>query len=181
MFEGECAPPALAELGERICILGPSGSGKSTLAEAIARKLRCEAVHLDRLFHLPGTDWIARPYSEFVQLHAEAICGERWVMDGNYSNLLPHRLQRATGVIVLDVSTGTSLLRYLRRSWFGRERSGGLEGGLDSVKWDMLRHIAVATRANRRRYARMFAELELPKVRLGSVREIARAYREWGL
>src|SRR6516225_11108594 len=36
----------LADLGERICILGPSNSGKSTLAETIARKRGLELIHL---------------------------------------------------------------------------------------------------------------------------------------
>ncbi|HUA80436.1 MAG TPA: hypothetical protein VL997_08700, partial [Dyella sp.] len=74
----------LHELGERICILGPSNSGKSTLANAIARKRGWLAIHLDQLFHLPGSDWIPRPLDEFVALHDEAIQGDTWVMDGNY-------------------------------------------------------------------------------------------------
>lgn len=173
--------PPLASLGDRICILGPSNSGKSTLADAFAQKLACEVFHLDLFRHLPDTDWVERPDGDFRQLHDEAILASRWVMDGNYSSLLPQRLARATGLIVLDVSTGTSLVRYLRRSWFEPARIGGLQGGQDSVKWGMLRYITVDTRPNRRRYAQMFAESDLAKVRLGSVRAIARAYRTWEL
>lgn len=55
-----------SELGDRICILGPSNSGKSTLADAIARKRHLSTVHLDQLFHLPNTDWEARPRDEFI-------------------------------------------------------------------------------------------------------------------
>ena len=51
----------LDELGPRVCIMGPPCSGKSTLADAIARSRGQEAVHLDRLHHLPGTDWVPRP------------------------------------------------------------------------------------------------------------------------
>ncbi|WP_198137576.1 hypothetical protein [Terriglobus sp. TAA 43] len=101
----------LSELGERICILGPSNSGKSTLADAIARKVDLQAVHLDQLHHLPHTNWVPRPASEFLALHDEAIAGERWVIDGNYSIHFPQRFLRATGIIVLDVSTLTSLFR----------------------------------------------------------------------
>jgi hypothetical protein len=55
-------------------------------------------------------------------------------MDGNYSRrCLPQRLERATGIILLDVPTVTSLVRYLRRSWFERNRRGFLEGGKDHV------------------------------------------------
>ena len=34
-------------------------------------------------------------------------------MDGNYSRCLPRRLARTTGMILLDVSTATSVLRYV--------------------------------------------------------------------
>jgi adenylate kinase family enzyme len=172
----------LDDLGTRICILGPSNSGKSTLAAAIARARDLKAVHLDQLFHVPNTDWEMRPREEFITLHDEATGGEFWVMDGNYSICLPRRLERATRLILLDVSTSTSLLRYFRRTVFGRHgRAGALPGGHDSLKWVMLHHIAVATRANRRRYAALFRQISLPRISLSSTREIARFYRTEGL
>jgi adenylate kinase family enzyme len=171
----------LCDLGERICILGPSNSGKSTLAEAIARKRGLPAVHLDQFYHLPNTDWQLRPADEFVALHDAAIAGDRWVMDGNYSNCMPQRLLRATGVILLDISMSASLLRYFRRTLFDRKRFGALEGGRDSIKWDMIYHIAVVTPKNRKRYANMFNEIDLPKVRLPSIRAIHQCYERWDL
>ena len=171
----------LADLGERICILGPSNSGKSTLAEAIARKRGLEVVHLDLFYHRPNTDWELRPTDEFVALHDAAITGKRWVIDGNYSNCMPQRFLRATGSILLDISTPASLFRYCRRTLFERERVGALEGGRDSIKWDMIYHIAVVTPKNRKRYASMFHDIDLPKVRLTSIRAIKQCYQWWGL
>ena len=171
----------LESLGPRIAILGPSNSGKSTLAQAIARQRGLPVVHLDQLFHQPHTNWQARPTDEFVRLHDEAIAQERWVMDGNYSRCMPQRLARATGLIVLDVSTPTSLLRYLRRCWQAGDRAGGLEGGRDSVKWDMIRHITIATPKNRQHYAQLFEQSPLPKVSLRSAAEIAQFYQQEGL
>jgi len=171
----------LDDLGPRICILGPSNSGKSTLAEAIGRARDLPVVHLDLLYHRSNTDWEPRPTAEFIALHDAAICAPRWVMDGNYSGRLPSRLARATGFILLDVSTTTSLYRYFRRSWFERNRRGALEGGKDSVKWSMIHHIAVTTRANRKRYDAMFASVGVPKVMLRTPRELAAFYREAGL
>ena len=104
----------LDELGERICIPGPSNSGKSTLATAIARRRGLPAVHLDQLFHLPRTDWQPRPEAEFLALHDQAIRQPRWVMDGNYTRCLGRRLERATGLVLLDVPMAVSLLRYVR-------------------------------------------------------------------
>ena len=171
----------LDELGRRICIMGPSNSGKSTLAEAISRARGLKAVHLDQLHHLPHTDWVSRPANEFAALHDTAIMGACWVMEGNYSRLLAQRLQRATGFMLLDLSTPVSLYRYLRRCWFEPNRLGALDGGRDSVKWDMIRHILVATRANRGRYRHTFDDVRLPKVYLGSARRLAEFYRVNGL
>jgi adenylate kinase family enzyme len=171
----------LSELGERICILGPSNSGKSTLAEAIARKRSLPAIHLDRLHHLPHTDWQPRPVDEFEALHDQAIAGERWVIDGNYTRCLPQRLHRASGLILLDISIPLSLLRYVRRTLSSRPRAGAIAGGRDSIKWAMLHHIAVVTPANRRRYLAIYRDSTLPKVRLPSARAIETCYRQWGL
>ena len=171
----------LSELGERICILGPSNSGKSTLADAIARKHGLKAVHLDLLYHLPHTNWQPRPFDEFLALHDEALTGDRWVIDGNYSQCLPQRLQRATGIILLDISTLASLSRYLRRTVFERSRVGALEGGQDSIKMAMIHHIVAVTPHNRRHYADVYRELRLPKVHLPSIRAIDACYRHWEL
>lgn len=170
----------LDDLGTRICILGPSGSGKSTLASAIGRARGLEPLHLDRFHHLLNTDWQIRPEAEFIALHDAALAGDAWAMDGNYSRCLPQRLAHATGVILLETSTLTSLLRYLRRSWFERDRVGGLDGGKDNVKWLMIRHIARVTPANRKRYVATFQGLDLPKVRL-TPRALAAFYRVEGL
>lgn len=91
------------------------------------------------------------------------------------------RFARSTGVILLDVSTVTSLIRYLRRSWGRRGRIGGLDGGADSVKWDMIRHIAGAGRENRKRYRSVLAELSTPTIELMSLRQITRFCQQEGL
>ncbi len=171
----------LEHLGDRICILGPSNSGKSTLAVAIGLKRALPVVHLDQLFHLPDTDWMPRPREEFVALHDEAIQKERWVMDGNYSLCMPQRFERATGLILLDVSTSLSLWRYIRRCLSQSKRQGGLVGNRDSIKWDMLRNIVVTTPKNSRRYVEMFESLNLPKIHLASADAIRRSYAAWKL
>lgn len=176
------APVALSDLGPRICILGPSGSGKSTLAVAIGARLDLPVVHLDQLHHLPDSDWVPSPRAEFAALHDAAILGERWVMDGNYTALMPQRIARSTGMILIDVPTRISLWRYLRRTLFEKgRRRGALNGGRDSVKWAMIRHILGPTRANRRRYAALYEEVALPKVALRSPAALARFYAEAGL
>ncbi|WP_426575870.1 GTPase [Xenorhabdus stockiae] len=171
----------LSDLGNRICIMGPSNSGKSTLANAISKKCNLKVTHLDQLFHLPNTDWQERSVDEFISLHDMAIKEESWVIDGNYARCLPQRLSRATGFILLDVSTLSSLLRYINRTSFQRKRYGGLEGNQDSIKWEMLHHITVVTPKNRKRYAAMFEKLAMPKIKLSSIKEMKEQFNKWEL
>ncbi|WP_315858497.1 hypothetical protein [Rhizobium leguminosarum] len=106
----------LHSLGQRIAILGPSNAGKSTLAVALSKKLGIPAVHLDQLHHLPGTHWQSRPEAEFAALHDAAIHKERWIIEGSYSRLMPQRLARATGVIVITSNHWLRFFRYLKRT-----------------------------------------------------------------
>lgn len=171
----------LADLGPRICIVGPSNSGKSTLAVAIGRQCQLPVIHLDRLHHLPHTDWVPRPPDEFLALHEQAIAGERWVIEGNYSRCMPQRFARASGVILLDVGTPVSLWRYVRRALSGGPRAGALEGARDAVTWPMLHHLLVTTPRNRRRYAAMVAAFDRPAVVLPSIDAIDAAWHAWAL
>lgn len=161
-------------------ICGPSNSGKSTLAAAIGRRLGIEPVHLDTLRHLPNTDWEPRPDEEFARLHAEAIARDAWVMDGNYSKLFPPRLERATGIIVLDDNRWANLFRYFRRTLFERPRNGALEGARDSIKWAMIRWIWTSgPRADH--YRAELPKSGLPCLALRGMRELQRLYDAWGL
>jgi adenylate kinase family enzyme len=172
---------SLDELGTRICIMGPSNSGKSTLANSIGQARGLLPIHLDQFRHYPQTNWQPRSDEEFIALHDEAISNDNWVMDGNYSQCLQQRLERATGIILLDTPTITSLLRYIRRAWFESKRYGALVGNKDSIKWGMIYHIAIRTRENRRRYKVMFSRINLPKVRLATTRELNQFYCAEGL
>src|SRR4051812_19285286 len=123
--------PPLETFGRRILICGPSNSGKSTLAAAIGRRLGIPAVHLDQFHHFPNSNWVKRPREEFVALHDAAILADEWAMDGNYSGLLPQRIERATGIILLGDNRFANVARYLRRTLFEHERAGSLQGARD--------------------------------------------------
>lgn len=173
--------PPLASFGQRIMICGPSNAGKSTLAVAIGRKLGVPVVHLDRLNHLPNTYWVQRPREEFVRLHDESILGESWAMDGNYSGLMPRRIDRATGVILLGGNRFANLRRYFIRTLFQRQRAGSLEGNKDKLTWLMIRWILFVSPRSVRRYRKELSATGLPYLELRSMRQLDRLYAEWGL
>lgn len=172
----------LSAFGERIMVLGPSNAGKSTLALAIADKLNLPTVHLDQLQHLPNTDWQPRPEVEFKALHDEAIMSKRWVMDGNYSRLMPQRFERATGVILLTSNRCLRLGRYLKRSLRKPSaRAGSLEGGPEYVKWEMIDWILFKTPNNGVRYSKIIQNVTIPTLECRTLRDLKVVYRNWNL
>lgn len=167
----------LDDLGQRICILGPSNSGKSTLAAAIGRARSLPVIHLDQYRHLPGTQWVERPDGEFERVHGEVMSTEQWVVDGNYSRWLPERLQRATGLVLLDASTAARVVRYFRRTLFEPDRAGSLNGTRDGLRVEMIRSMLGPARKSRLRYRHAFDEFERPKVLLPDRAALETFYR----
>lgn len=167
-------------LGRRIMILGPSNAGKSTLAVALGRRISLLPTHLDRLQHLPHTNWQRRPEDEFVTLHDEVIRGPEWIIDGGYSRVMRQRLDRATGIIVVNDRLSKRYLRYIRRSLFQKARAGALEGGQDSVSWLMLNWLW-KTRNAADKYRHIARESGLPHIVVANERDLRRLYLAWGL
>jgi len=99
---------------KRISVIGSSGSGKSTLASNLAERLGAEHVELDSLYHQPG--WTPLPDSEFLSSVAEAISGDRWVVDGNY-NVVRELIWGAADTIVwIDLPRRVVMFQLLRRT-----------------------------------------------------------------
>jgi adenylate kinase family enzyme len=174
-------PPPLAALGHRIMVCGPSSVGKSTLAEAIGRKVGIKVFHVDLFRHLPGTDWVQRPDAEFEALHDAAIQGDRWIMDGNYTPLMPRRIARATGLVLIGDNRWANLRRYFVRTLFQRDRIGSLAGEHDSIKWDMIHWILGQSQRNLARYRRELPATGLPFFETRSIGDLNRLYAAWSL
>ena len=172
--------PDLERLGRRIMVLGLTNSGKSTLAQALSHRLGIPAVHLDQLRHLPGSNWKERPDDEFAALHDTAIGMPEWVMDGSYSKVMPQRLARATGIIVMTDSLVTRYGRYINRTLFQKQRVGGLEGGQDRLNWKML-HWLWHTRNSIGKYRTTATDSGLPHVFVDNKAALDRLYTQWEL
>ncbi len=172
--------PPLAAMGRRIMINGPSNAGKSTLADAISRAIDVPVIHLDRLSHEDDGNWIPRNKSEFHSLHDAALSGDSWVMDGNYSEIMPQRFQRATGVIVIDDHFMRRYLRYFNRTLLQRRRIGGLASNRDALSWQMI-HWIWKTRNAVGKYQKMAIDSGLPLVFVHNESELAELYATWAL
>lgn len=160
-------------------IIGPTNAGKSTLAAAIGNRLGVPVFHIDLFRHAPNTDWVPRPDAEFHDMHAQAVAEPEWVMDGNYSAIMPERIARATGVIALDEALWRRYWRYFTRT-LGRERVGALDGNKDSIKWAMISWLWT-TRHAADKYIGMARATGLPVVVCRSQKELQALYAGWGL
>lgn len=148
---------------KRVVVIGTSGSGKTSLAERLATALAVEHVELDAIHWLP--DWEMRPLEDFRGKVTEALAGETWVADGNYSKVRDIVWGRATTLVWLNYSRAVVLWRIVTRTLKRSLRqevlfSGNQESlstamfGKDSiVAWSM------GTFARRRReYPQLFKE-----------------------
>ena len=100
----------------RVSVVGTSGAGKSTLARALSVALDADFLELDSVYHQPG--WVPLPRDEFRRRVGEAVAGERWVIDGNYtSNVKDLVWARADTVVWLDLPKRTVMRRIIWRSF----------------------------------------------------------------
>ncbi|MGE8360667.1 AAA family ATPase [Pseudomonas sp.] len=100
--------------GRRISVVGCSGAGKTTLSRQLARRLGCRHVELDALYHQP--DWQPLSTTPFKAAVADALQGDSWVVEGNYSAVRPQILAQADTVIWLDLPRVTVMHQLLRRT-----------------------------------------------------------------
>jgi adenylate kinase family enzyme len=95
-------------------MVGVSGSGKSTVGKELARRLAVPYVELDAIFHQPG--WTPLPAEQFRWRVTAIASGEGWVIDGNYTAVLPLVWERADSVVWLDLPRRTVMRRIIWRS-----------------------------------------------------------------
>ena len=86
--------------GRRVLVDGMMGSGKSTFARALSAKTGLPLVHLDSHYWKPG--WVRPSDDEWRERQRTLLASDAWIIDGNYNETLPLRLERAETVVYLD-------------------------------------------------------------------------------
>jgi len=99
---------------QRVVVVGSTGAGKTTLARTLAERLDVRHVELDALHWDPG--WVGAEREVFRSRVAEALTGERWVADGNYSAVRDIVWGRASILVWLDYPLPLILYRLARRT-----------------------------------------------------------------
>ena len=157
---GEVAPT----LPRRIHIVGSTGSGKSTLGQQLAATCGVPHVELDALYW--QADWQGAPLELFAARVSDALAGDGWVVDGNYSSVRGLVHARAELVIWLDYPLAVNYWRLFKRSlrrWWTAENLWG-SGNRESFRKqfasrDSLFVYLTKTRAHRQReYGQLFRD-----------------------
>jgi adenylate kinase family enzyme len=140
---------------DRIAVQGASGSGKTTLATVLAERLGLPRTELDALFHQPG--WTRLATDEFRRRVAEVTAGDRWVVDGNYSEVRDLVWPRAELVVVLDLPRRVVMRqlvgRSVRRAALGHELwNGNRESFRNLLSVDEQRNVVLWSWRTHHRY-----------------------------
>lgn len=152
---------------QRTVVIGTTGSGKSTAAVRLATALGAPCVELDAINWQPN--WVGLMDTDvplFRSRVAEAVRGDTWVVDGNYSAVRDLIWPRATAVVWLDYSFSFILWRLFRRTL--QRTLGGeiLWAGNRETVWRALSHDSILLWAfkshwrRRRSLRRLFKEQE---------------------
>lgn len=160
-------------------IIGSTCAGKTTLARSLAQRLCLPHIELDALHW--GPNWTASPTETFRQSITEALDGDAWVIDGNYSKTQDTVWPRADTIVWLDYAFPVILVRLFKRT-LGRVIKREVLWNGNQETWrgaffsrDSLFMWAITTHAKRRkRYLRRFQELanrHFTVVRLRSPKE----------
>ena len=101
---------------QRVSVVGNSGSGKSRLAGRIAAILGVSHIELDAIHHLAG--WEAIDPGEFLARVEALTATERWVVDGNYRQVVVDGpvWHRADTVVWLDLPRRTVMVQVMHRT-----------------------------------------------------------------
>ena len=92
---------------KKILIIGCPGSGKSTFARALKEATGLPLIHLDMLYWNSDKTTVSREV--FDARLEEALAGDGWIIDGNFSRTMEKRLQGCDTVFFLDLPTEVCL------------------------------------------------------------------------
>lgn len=103
----------IKKLIKKIIIIGCPGSGKSYLSKVLAKSLNLPLYHIDMLYWYD--DWKHITNEQLKEKLSEITNGKKWIIDGNYSNTLKDRIDKAELVIYMNLATKTCLKGYYSR------------------------------------------------------------------
>lgn len=105
---------AREESSTRLLVIGTVGAGKTELSRRLSDLLNVPHVEFDAYRH--GPDWTETPDNEFRAQLADALQGDSWIADGNYSVARDVVWPRGQTIVWLDYPITLVMWRLLRRT-----------------------------------------------------------------
>jgi len=98
---------------KKIIVIGNNGSGKSYFSKELSKITGLPLFHLDLEFWAPN--WQPMPKQEWIRKQISITSGENWIIDGNHTETMEIRFNRADLVIFLDINRFTCLKSVIKR------------------------------------------------------------------
>ncbi len=161
---------------KKVLIIGSSGAGKSTLSVRLGKITGIEVVHLDRLHWKPN--WTEPPKDEWKATVENAMRGEAWIMDGNFSGTLNLRVPACDIIVFLEMPPAVCIYRVLKRVAFSykKTRPDMADGCLEQFDWKFLKWIWDFKNRSKPKIEKILKQYENEKtiIRLKSKRDVER-------
>ena len=143
---------------ERILIIGGNGCGKTTFARKLSLKMKLPLVHLDVLYW--RDNWETASKEEFDDLLLKELIKSKWIIDGNISSTLQHRLKYCDTVIYMDFPRWKCLYGSIKRVIINYGRSRPDMGGYCIEKfnrntYEFFKNVWNFNKNNRKRFYSM--------------------------
>lgn len=172
-----------AERGRRFSVIGTSGAGKTTTASQIAHNFGIPHVELDALHWEPN--WTESPLDIFRERVSQALSGDAWAVDGNYSKVRDLVWGRADTLVWLDYWLPVIMWRLARRTLqriVAREELWG--GNRESLRMTLLSRDSILLWAlqtygrRKKEYPALLSQSEYSHLAVVHLRS-PRATRDW--
>ena len=125
----------------KIIVIGCPGAGKTHFAKKLGERLHIQVHHLDTYFWKENRTEMNEV--EFLKIQNELMEKDQWIIDGNFTKSMEHRMSKADTIIFLDYPKRIVLWRFLKRyfKFFNKVRPEMGGNNKEVLQWSFIKFI----------------------------------------